>query len=86
MVIGNANILPGIDLRNAQGIGIAPINVPIHETTNAPECSEIAPGKPGAISEHSGAFVVSFLGTFMAQCQFPEHFSKQFRAKYLHSQ
>ena len=82
VVTGNANMLPGIDLRNDSEIGIAPINVPMNETTSAPECYGIAPGKPGALSEHPGAFVVSFIRTF----QFPGHFSKQFRAKYLHSQ
>ena len=65
VVIRNAHILPDINLRNAPGIGIAPTNVLIHETNNAPECSEIAPGKPGVIPEHSGAYIVSCIGTFM---------------------
>ena len=86
MVTGDANILPGIALRNAPGIGIARRNVPINGTTNDPECSEIAPGLPGAISEHSGAFVVAFIGIFLGENQFPEHFSEQFRATYLHPQ
>jgi hypothetical protein len=76
MVIGNANILPGIALRNALGIGIAPINVPTNGTKKAPECSEIAPGKPGAISEHSGEFFVPFIGTFIGVIPIPRAFLK----------
>ena len=74
MVIGNANILPGIDLRNTPGVGIVPINVPINETTECSRMLEIALGKPEALSEHSGASVVAFIGTFVGAIPIPRAF------------
>jgi hypothetical protein len=76
MVIGNATTLPEIALKNVPGIEIASINSPIHETNNTPECSEIVPGKPGAISEHSGILFVSCIGTLMVAIPIPGRFLK----------
>ena len=76
VVIRNANNLPGIALRNAPGIGIAPRNVRINQVKHVPECSEISPGLPGAISEHSGSLFVLCIGTFMGAISIPETFLK----------
>ena len=50
---------------------LPPINVSMHDTTNAPELSGTYPGKPGDISEHSGTFVVSLIGTVMVAISIP---------------
>ena len=76
MFSGNANMLPGMAFRRSPGIGLATINVPIHETNNIPECSEIAPGVPGTISEHSGVLFVSCIGLFMEAISIPGTFFK----------
>ncbi len=48
---------------------------------NAAECSEIAPGLPGTISEHSGVFVVSFIGTVIGVIPIPGAFLKSIPGK-----
>ena len=70
-------MLPGIVFINAPGIGSVPTKI----NNNATESSEIASGKPGVISEHSGTLLVSFIGTFIRAIPIPGAFLKSIPGK-----